>query len=228
MTQIFESLLAPHREDKWKVICQIKEDGNTVGFGCLVYDPQIKNPELSKYCIISSSKVILPENVHRYCVRFERVSNSENPRDILLSDIIKKDGAVILSSGLVLVFIDRDTPQLHHRGCIFQKECSVLKHLPEISSPSEGIDKFCYIGGKPYKYDETSGIDSPEKARSVTNGCVIFERDPESKKLKVVGVINCFNSGQEDFSPIWLKSSSLEKIIGEFVVVKCCVIRQGN
>ncbi|XP_020605661.1 uncharacterized protein LOC110044453 [Orbicella faveolata] len=203
MSQIFGSLLASHREDEgWKAICQIKEkDGKTVGCGCLVYDPQINNAELSKYCIISSSKVILHENLPEYHILFERVSNSENPRDILLNDIIKKD--FILGSGLVLIFIDGATsPQLHHRGGILQRECSVLKRLPEISSPHKGIEKFFYIGRECHKYDEKSGIDAPEKAGSVANGCVLFERNPESKKLNVVGVINCFNSGQEDISPL--------------------------
>ena len=219
MNRIIRSLLAPHREDGWKAICQIKEkDGSNVGSGCLVYDPQMKNSELSKYCIISSTQVIVHENLPEYHIHFERESNSENPRDILLSDIIKKD--IILGSGLVLIFIDATTsPQLHHRGCILQRKCSVLKCLPEILSPHEGREKFCYIGRECYKYDETSGIDSPENVGSVANGCVLFERDPESKRLNVVGVINCFNSGQEDISPIWLTSSSLEKVIGEFLVV---------
>ena len=231
MSEIFGTLLASRPEDEgWKAICQIKEkDGNAVGCGCLVYDPRITNAELSKYCIISSSKVILHENLPEYHVLFERVSNSENPRDFLLSDITKKD--IILGSGLVLIFINGDTsPQLHHRGCIFQSKCSLLKHLPEISSHRPNIDKFCYIGRKPHKYDETSGIDSPENAGSVADGCVLFERDPESQKLYVVGVINCFNSGQGDFSPIWLRSSSLEEIIGEFLVVECMMVNmlQGN
>ena len=217
MSQIFGSLLASHREDEgWKAICQIQEkDGINVGCGCLVYDPQIKNAELSKYCIISSSKVIVHENLAEYRVLFERKSNSENPRDILLSDIIKKD--IILGSGLVLMFTDETTsPQ--------------MKCLPEISSPQKGREKFCYIGRECHKYNETSGIDSPEKADSVANGCVLFERDPESKKLTVVGVINRFNSGQEDISPIWLTSLSLEKVIGEFLVVECMItlVTQGN
>lgn len=228
MSRIFRALLASHREDEeWKAICQIKEDGNKiVGLGCLVYDPQINNAELSKYCIISSSKVILHENLPEYHILFERVSNSENPRDILLNDIIKKD--FILGSGLVLIFIDGATsPQVHHRGGILQRECSVLKHVPEISLPHEGREKFYFIGRHRHKYDETSGIDSPEKVGSVDNGCVLFERDPESKKLNVVGVINCFNSGREDISPLWLTSSSLEEIIGEFLVVEC-MMTQGN
>jgi len=228
MSQIFRALLASHREDEgWKAICQIKEDGNKiVGYGCLVYDPQINNAELSKYCIISSSNVILHENLPQYRILFERVSNSENPRDSLLSDIIKKD--IILGSGLVLIFIDGATsPQLHHCRCVLQRKCSVLKHLPEISSPHKRIEKFCYIGRERHKYDETSGIDSPEKAGSVANGCVLFERDPESKKLHVVGVINCLNSGQVDVSLIWLTSSSLQEIMGEFLVVKC-MMTQGN
>ena len=222
MSRIFGSLLASQREDEgWKAICQIQgKDGNIVGCGCLVYDPKIQNAELSQYSIITSSKVILHENLPDYRILFERTSNSENPRNILLNDIIKKD--IILGSGLVLMFIDEtSSPQLRHRGCILhrQRKCSVLKHLPEISSPHEGREKFCYIGRERHKYDEKRGFDSSERAASVPNGCVLFERDPESKKLNVVGIINCFNGGQEDISPIWLTSSSLEKIVGEFLVV---------
>ena len=226
-------MLASHtREDEgWKAICQIQEkDGINVGCGCLVYDPQIEDAELSNYCIISSSKVIVHDNLAEYHILFERKSKSENPRDILLSDIIKKD--IILGSGLVLIFIDETAPPLlHHPRSILQRKCSVLKCLPEISSPQKGREKFCYIGRECHKYNETSGIDSPEKADSVANGCVLFERDQEeSRKLNVVGVINRFNGGQEDISPIWLTSSSLEKIIGEFLVVECMItlITQGN
>ena len=226
MSQIFGSLLASHREDEgWKAICQIKEkDGNAVGCGCLVYDPQVKNAELSKHCIISSSKVILRENLPDCHILFERVSNFENPRDFLLSDITKKD--IILGSGLVLIFIDGATsPQLHHRRGILRRKCSVLKRLPEISSPHKRREKFFYIGRERHKYDETSGIDcSTENAGLVANGCVLFERNPLRKKLSVVGVIN---SGQADISIIWLTSSSLEEIIGEFLVVEC-MMTQGN
>lgn len=231
MSQIFGPLLASQREDQgWKAICQIQgKDGNIVGCGCLVYDPQIKDPELSQYCIISSSKVILHEKLPEYHILFERISNSKNPRIILLSDIIKKD--IILGSGLVLIFIDgTSSPQLRHRRCILHRQCkcSVLKHLPGISSPHKGREKFCYTGRERHEYDETRGIDSPEKVGSVENGRVLFERDPESKKLKVVGIINnCLNSGQGDISPIWLTSSSLEKIIGEFLVVES-MKAQGN
>ena len=230
MSQIYRSLLASHREDEgWKAICQIQDkDGNIVGCGCLVYDPQIQNAELSQYCIITSSKVILHENLPEYYILFERISNSKNPRNILLSDIIKKD--IILGSGLVLIFIDgTSSPQLRHHRCILHRECkcSVLNHLPEISSPHKGSEKFCYIGRERHEYDETRGIDFPEKAGSFANGCVLFERDPESKKLNVVGIINCFNSGQEDISPIWLTSSSLEKIIGEFLVVESMMAQEN-
>ena len=223
MSHIFGPLLASHREDEgWKAICQIQEmDGNIVGCGCLVYDSKIKDPELSQYCIISSSKVILRENIPEYHILFERISNSKNPRNILLSYIIKKD--IILGSGLVLIFIDgTSSPQLRHRRCILQRQrkCSVLKHLPEISSPHKGREKFCYIGRERHNYDETRGIVFPEKAGSFANGCVLFERDPEIKKLNVVGIISCFNTGQEDISPIWLTSSSLEKIIGEFFIIE--------
>ena len=230
MSQIFRSLLASHREEEgWKAICQIQDkDGNIVGCGCLVYDPQIQNAELSQYSIITSSKVILHENLPDYRILFERTSNSENPRNILLNDIIKKD--IILGSGLVLMFIDAtSSTQLRHRGCILQRQrkCSVLKHLPEISSRHEGREKFCYIGRERHKYDGTRVIDSAERAASVPNGCVLFEIDPESKKLNVVGIINCFNGGQEDISPIWLTSSSLEKIIGEYLVVESMMAQEN-
>lgn len=60
----------------------------------------------------------------------------------------------------------------------------------------KGREKFCYIGRECYEYDEICGIDFFEKVGLVENGCVFFERDLESKKLKVVGIINnCFNSG---------------------------------
>ena len=229
MNRIIESLLESHREDEgWKAICQVQEkDGNIVGCGCLVYDPQIQNAELSQYCIISSSEVILHENLPEYHILFERISNSKNPRNILLSDIIKKD--IILGSGLVLIFIDEtSSPQLRHRGCILQRQrkCSVLKHLPGISSSHKGREKFYYIGRERHEYG-TRGIDSHEKVGSVENGCGLFERDPESKKLNVVGIISCFNSGQEDISPVWLTSSSLEEIIGEFLVVEIMMAQEN-
>lgn len=223
MPDIAESLLGPGREDQaWKAIRQITgKDGANVGCGCLVYDPKIENTELSKYCIISSSKDILRENLPEYHILFERVSNPKKPHDILLRDIIKKD--FFLGSGLILIFINGTSPQLRHHGSLHIK-CSVLKHLPEISSPHEGRETFYYSEGKHCKYGETSGINSPGNAGSVANGCFLFESDGDRKF--VVGIINCVNNAQGDISPIWLTSSSLEEIIhvGEFLVVEYMMV----
>lgn len=201
----------------WKAICQITKEGTNVGYGCLVYDPQMKNPKLSKYCIISSfSEVIQPVELPECHVLFKRVSNSDSPRDIQLRDIFKDSYS--LSSGLVLIFIDGTTSsQLHHHGCLLRRKCSVLKHLPEISAHTKTKEKFYYDERVCMKYDEKSGIDSSKNA-----GFVLFEKDYE--KLQVVGIVNCFNSGQEENSPIWLTSSSLEDIIGEFLVAECVMV----
>ena len=221
MGEALDALFGPLRKHKGlKAICQIKEDDRNVGCGCLV---QIKNSELSKYCIISSSEVILPENLPEYHVLFERVSNSDSPRDFRLKDIIK--GNKILGSGLILIFIDETSSQLHHRGCIWRRKCSILKHLPEISSPDTNRERFCsYFGGKRYDNDhETNGIVTlDDDSGSVPNGCVLFERDPHNQKLRVVGIINCFNNREEE---IWLTSSILEEIHeGEFLVVECMMV----
>lgn len=222
MGEALDALFGPLRKHKGlKAICQIKEDDRNVGCGCLV---QIKNSELSKYCIISSSEVILPENLPEYHVLFERVSNSDSPRDFRLKDIIK--GNTILGSGLILIFIDETSSQLHRHGCIWRRKCSILKHLPEISSPDTNRKTFCYIEGKCYDYNhETNEIVSLDDSGSVLNGCVLFERGPHNQKIQVVGIINCFNSGEEENSPIWL-TSSLEEIIrvGEFLVVECMMV----
>lgn len=226
MDGIFEDLLGSRRKDKGlKAICKIKKDDSNVRCGCLVYDPQIKNSELSKYCIISSSKDILLDNLPEYHVLFERISNSDSPRDFRLKDIIKKD--IILGSGLVLIFIDGTSSQLYHHGCILRRKCGVLKHLPEISSHHTEREKFCYgFGGNDYEYDHKTNEIVSDDSGSVPNGCVLFERDPDNQKLQVVGIINCFNSGEEENSPIWLTSSSLETImcVGEFLVVECMMV----
>lgn len=217
-----------------KAVCQMTENEQNIGHGCLVYDSLINNPEQSKYCIITSTKVISDSNLagKDYHVLFERVSSSGDPRDIELSDIIVKETPtthdfISHDSGLVLIFIDPRSHQLSHGHGIFRRECSVLKHVPTVASPSEERETFCYVDGERYKCVETNGVYSlvPNNTRANSHGCFLFERVPGRNKLNVVGIING-NNEQQVISPVWLPSSLQEIILGEFLVVECMTVMQ--
>lgn len=203
-----------------KAICQVKLNGENVGCGCLVYDPLVHNPELSKYCIITSSNVVSNENVaagYEYHVLFERASSSRNPRDIALNDITKK--TIFLGSGVVLMFIDSTSPQLHHGCGILRRKCSILKHLPQVSSPSNDRKQFCYAGSKRYTPVETNGLYALklEQDESIPPGSVLLEG--VGRNINAVGIINSniiqtADDEQVVISPVWLRSS-LQGLLGE-------------
>lgn len=218
-----EQLLQSNREGRnerrerknRKAICEIRLNGQNVGCGCLVYDPLVENPELSKYCIITSSNVVSDENLADYHVLFERVSSPRNPRVILLNDITKK--FFFLGSGVVLMFIKSNSPQLHHGCGILPRKCSILKHLPKLSSPSNESEQFCYIGSKRCKCVEAQGTHTlePEDVGSIPCGSVVLECVGES--VNAVGVITSGDDKQVIISPIWLKSS-LQELLGKFLL----------
>lgn len=202
-----------------KAICQITLNGKKVGCGCLVYDP-----DLSKYCVITGSKAIPDKNLagKKYYLLFERGS-SPDPRAILLSDIVRKEPptCIFSGSGVVVIFIDSDSSQLHHGCSIFRKKCSVLKHPPKIASPDKDREQFCYVDNKRYKCVETNGmcaLQAPDNAESITHCCTsVLLECVDRKELNAVGIIN---SEQGDISAIWLKSSSIQEMLGEFLVLE--------
>ncbi|XP_078349581.1 uncharacterized protein LOC144634481 isoform X2 [Oculina patagonica] len=223
MSEFIEQLLQPNREERQerrerknrKAICQITLNLQNVGCGCLVYDPLVEDPWLSKYCIITSNKVISDENLagnDQYHVLFERVSSSENLRSILLNDITKK--IIILGSGVVLVFIDSTSPQLHHGCGILRKKCSVLKRLPKIASPGNESEQFCYIGNEQCKCRKTNGMYAleAEDVGSIPCGSILLEC--VGQDINAVGIISSVDQEQGNFSPIWLKSS-LQELVEE-------------
>lgn len=225
MSEFIEQLLQPNREERQerrerknrKAICQITLNLQNVGCGCLVYDPLVEDPWLSKYCIITSNKVISDENLagnDQYHVLFERVSSSENLRSILLNDITKK--IIILGSGVVLVFIDSTSPQLHHGCGILRKKCSVLKRLPKIASPGNESEQFCYIGNEQCKCRKTNGMYAleAEDVGSIPCGSILLER--VGQDINAVGIISSVDQDQGNISPIWLKSS-LQELVGKFL-----------
>lgn len=200
-----------------KAICQIVLNEQNVGCGCLVYDP-----ELNKCCIITGSKAIPDKNLagNEYHLLFERGS-SPDPRDIPLSDIVMKETptCIFSGSGVVLIFIDSGSPQFHHGRGIFRRKCSVLKHLPKTASCDKEREQFCYVDNKRYQCVETNGVydlQAPGNAESITHGFTsVLLECVGRKKLNAVGIIN---SEQGGISPIWLKSSSIREMLGEFLV----------
>lgn len=208
-----------NERNKRKAICQITLNEENVGCGCLIYDPRVENQKLSKYCIITSSKVISDENLadNEYHVFFERESGSR--RDILLSDIVMKtesEACIFSGSGVVLIFINSGSQQLCHGCGPFHVKCSVLKLLPKIASPHKESEKFCYINSERYECVEDNGVYSlkapgdggsiPQNYTSVVLECV------GRKEINAVGIIT---SEKGDISTTWLKSS-LEEMLGEF------------
>lgn len=70
--------------------CNQDKQGDLCGSGVLVNDPNVNDPELSKYCIITSSKVIENAAADTYTVEFSMSSKKSKGETFNLSDIKKK------------------------------------------------------------------------------------------------------------------------------------------
>ena len=212
-----------------KSVCQIfkKSDRQSVGCGCLVFDPHFEGPPdqlMSKYFILTTTEVI--QNSHfsegEYEVEFIKGSTSKT---FDLKSITK---SVRLASGLAVIFLDLGCSELNHHWCFRSKKCTLLTKS-SLTIADQNKEQFCYIGNLCYNHVESNGRDilQADSIRSnSTTGSIVF---PEENcngsviltvvdgNVKAVGIFNIQSDTQEPkvISPIWIKSS-INAIFGKF------------
>ena len=210
-------------EEKTRLaVCKILRgpDKEIVGCGVLVCDPDINDhiTGLSKYCIITSKKVIEKEN---FLDSINRVELSKEPREKCFDLKGFSKSVIDVPSALVLIFIDHRHRDLNH-GYLMKKKCSILSKSPLLMT-NYGQDRqlFCYVANKCYNIVKSSGEDGEYVLKATTvesepdeipNGTVILQG--ANKDLRAVGVFNVVDKTNMVVSPIWLKSS-ISDILGE-------------
>lgn len=208
---------------KYRAVCQITQDRLSVGRGCLVYDPKVKeDPELSKYFIITTTKVI-SDVAREYKVEFSKETTSKDSKTFNLTSITKTVRCD-LASGLVVIFINQECSQLNHCGT----KCSILTKSPLSIAKRNQNQQFCLFGKRCYRYVESNGehmlsetndnstlesIDPPEK---IPNGLVILQKDKNDENEEVVGILNVVDYKRIVISPIWLESS-IQATLGKVI-----------
>ena len=217
--RLFHSPAEERRErKKRKALCKItcQNEAHVSGWGCLVYDPQVHNPECrSQYFIITSSKVIPKENfdADRYQVEFTK-PNSEVKR-LRLGSITRKVQHV--ASGLVVIFVDSESSLLNH-GWHKPKRCSVLKDLEPKIGCKKSESQFCYIGDKSYEYKHGELVSKDNGSRNVSfTECCSVLLEGSNENIKAVGILNLEDNGQQTIVPIWLPKSNVQEILGELI-----------
>lgn len=65
--------------ERRKALCKITRQDGAVGWGCLIYERKVQNPDWSEYFIITSCRLIPKENfdAEKYQVEFTK-SNSKS------------------------------------------------------------------------------------------------------------------------------------------------------
>lgn len=198
---------------KRKGVCKITQDGNHLGWGCLVFDPpQVKNADFSKYFIITSSKAIPKENfdAEKYQVEFERPSAGQ--KSFQLGEIAKTVHHI--APGLVAIAINSKSCQLKHGCGKLRQRCSVLKNVPQTGCKESG-SQFFYIDDKRHnvKSDGEHVLEISNCDFSSTECCSVLLEDNDGD-VKAVGILNLEDNGQSSI-PIWIQSS-LQASLGEF------------
>ena len=203
-------------------VCEIKDiqRKQSIGCGVLVYDQNVEDSKLSKYIIITSSKVIQEDNfsVGVYEVKFIK-GTKEKTFD--LKKVTKSVRRV--ASGLVVIFIESSYSGLIHQG----KTCSILSKSPLTMADYDQIQRlFCYVesNGESREYVLKAASDKSDTSAKLTNptdkipnGTVILQGADEN--VKAVGILNEVEDKCMVISPIWLKAS-IAGILGELLVIK--------
>lgn len=133
-----------------KALCKITRQDGAVGWGCLIYERKVQNPDWSEYFIITSCRLIPKENfdAEKYQVEFTK-PNSKS-KCFQLGSIIKKS-PFYNTSGLVVIFVDSECSVLNHDR-FRRKHCSILKDLEPKIGVKESKPLFSYIESNRFKY----------------------------------------------------------------------------
>lgn len=206
--------------------CNQDKQGDLCGSGVLFNDPNVNDPELSKYCIITSSKVIENAAADTYRVEFSMSSKKSKGETFNLSDIKKEVKSDASGLGLVMIFIhDRFfkrkffklfkstisstglTIERVHFGQDQQPFCFVAKQRCNIKIDSEKNGKYLLEAAH-----EASTQDAPPE--KLLNGTVILQGAEGNEKA--VGIFNghVVDKTQVEIYPIWFEST-IPDILGE-------------
>ena len=209
-------------------VCNQGKLTDLCGSGVLVYDPRadVGHTELSKYCIITSNKVIGNENFEEGHYKVEFSKNS-TPKSFDLFRVKKKVWN-IPSAGQVIIFIDPNCQELRH----FWKKCGILSTCLTIAERDPHQKSFCYVANQRYFVKSDSNgengkhfleADNNHSANNAANdlekadGTVIFQGAMEGEK-KAVGIFNVVHKTQMGIFPMWFKSK-ITDILGELYLI---------
>lgn len=225
-TQVDKELGPP----EWSPECKIyagneAKPTDLCGSGVLVYDPQA-DVKLSKYCIITSNKVIGNENFEEGHYKVEFSKNSTRKSFDLFR--VKKTVRNIPSAGQVIIFIDPSCKELQH----LWKKCGILSTRLTIAERDPRQQSFCNVAHQRYFVKSDSNGENGKhfleaaNNRSANNavtdlekadGTVIFQGATEGGE-KAVGIFNVVHKTQMEISPMWFKSK-ITDILGELYLI---------
>lgn len=240
MDWLQERLSRAHQEkvDKntGKALCEVRWRGRKVGYGCLVKDPLVKNPKLSKYFIITTRKVITEE---KFGYPYQVVLNKSNSKtktfhllDIMKSstfdvpstlnasvndeernedgqisgDDYKPKEPIFLGSTLVVVLIDSRSPKL--RCGIRGRKCSVLKNLPRMASADDSIKEYFYYNANKEMCKYLTGNDDSPKVSALGHDTILFRSANTHMAMTAVRMFLSSSSTRPAFT------DTLEKMLG--------------
>lgn len=219
---------------EWSPECKIyvgnqAKPTDLCGSGVLVYDQQadVAHTELSKYCIITSNKVIGNENFEEghYKVEF---SKDSTPKSFDLFRV-KKTVRNIPSAGQVIIFIDPNCQELQH---FRTGPCRILSSCLTIAERDPRQQSFCYVANQRYfvksdsngengkhflEADNNPSANNAAKDLEKADGTVIFQGAMEGEK-KAVGIFNVVHKTQMEIFPMWFKSK-ITDILGELYLI---------
>ena len=221
---------------EWSPVCKIyvcnqAEPTDLCGSGVLVYDQEanVKDTERSKYCIITSNKVIENRDFAQGDYRVE-FSKSSRQKLFDLFDV-RKSVQNIPSAGLVIIYINPSCKELRH---FWTGKCRILSRSTCLTIAERHPDQqsFCNVANQRYVVKSDSNVENGKHSLEAANnhlaynaakglekadGTVILQKDKEGEE-KAVGIFNVVHKTQMEISPMWFKSK-ITDILGELYLI---------